>query len=272
MIPYPHIDPVLLALGPLKVRWYGIAYVAGFLAAWWLAKRRAAQPGSTWKLVDVEDLIFFAVFGVVLGGRLGYLLFYGQEQLSREPSYWYKVWQGGMSFHGGLIGVIIAVSLFAYRRRRSIGDVLDFAAPIPGIGILAGRIANFVNGELWGKATDVAWGFAVPTEGGTVVLHATQLYEGALEGLLMFIILWTFTSKPRPRWVPTGLFLTLYAVFRVLVEFVRVPDEQIGYLAGGWLTMGIVLSVPMLIAGLSMIAWGYVRGTPSGNVLPVTVG
>ncbi len=265
MIPYPHIDPVLVALGPLKVRWYGIAYVIGFISAWWLAKRRAEQVGSTWKLTDVEDLIFFAVFGVVLGGRMGYLLFYGQEQLARDPSYWYKVWEGGMSFHGGLLGVIIAMVLFAYRRGRSIGDVFDFVAPIPGIGILCGRIANFVNGELWGRPTDVPWGFAVPTEQGPIVLHASQLYEGLTEGLITFLILWTFTSKPRPRWVPSGLFLALYAIFRIAIEFVRVPDAQLGYLAWGWLTMGMVLSIPMLVIGAAMMVYGSVRQVPSGN-------
>jgi phosphatidylglycerol:prolipoprotein diacylglycerol transferase len=272
MIPYPHIDPVLLALGPLKIRWYGIAYVVGFLSAWSLAKRRASRPGSTWTMVDVEDLIFFSVFGVVLGGRLGYLCFYGQDQLARDPSYWYKVWEGGMSFHGGLIGVLLAMCFFAYRRTRSIGDVFDFVAPIPGIGILCGRIANFVNSELWGKATDLPWGFAVPTERGVVVLHASQLYEGLLEGLLMFVIMWTFTSRPQPRWVPAGLFLVLYAIFRIMVEFVRVPDSQLGYLAGGWLTMGILLSIPMLVVGIAMMALGYARRTPSGNLIPESAG
>jgi phosphatidylglycerol:prolipoprotein diacylglycerol transferase len=266
MIPYPHIDPVLVALGPLKVRWYGIAYVMGFLAAWWLAKRRALRAGSTWTATDVEDLIFFSVFGVVLGGRLGYLLFYGQEQLSHDPSYWYKVWEGGMSFHGGLTGVIVAMIVFAVRRGRSIGDVFDFVAPIPGIGILCGRVANFVNSELWGRPTDLPWGFGVPTEHGLLVLHASQLYEGLLEGLLTFLILWFFTEKDRPRWVPSGLFLILYAICRIAVEFVRMPDAQLGYLAGGWLTMGMVLSLPMLVAGLSMMVYGYARRTPSGNL------
>jgi phosphatidylglycerol:prolipoprotein diacylglycerol transferase len=272
MIPYPHIDPVLVALGPLKVRWYGIAYVMGFLAAWWLAKRRAMRPGSTWTAADVEDLIFFAVFGVVLGGRLGYLLFYGQEQLSHDPSYWYKVWEGGMSFHGGLIGVLTALCIYAYRRGRRIGDVFDFVAPIPGIGILFGRIANFINGELWGRPTDLPWGVAVPTQDGVVVLHASQLYEGLLEGLLTFVVLWVFTARPRPRWAPAGLFLSLYAVCRILVEFVRVPDAQLGYLAGGWLTMGMALSLPMLVAGGTMIAVAYVRKFPSGNLTVGTGG
>jgi phosphatidylglycerol:prolipoprotein diacylglycerol transferase len=265
MIPYPHIDPILLALGPLKVRWYGIAYVMGFLSAWWLAKHRASRPGSTWTAADVEDLIFFGVFGVVLGGRLGYLCFYGQEQLARDPSYWYKVWEGGMSFHGGLVGVLVALCVYSYRRGRSIGDVFDFVAPIPGIGIFCGRVANFINSELWGKPTDLPWGFAVPTDQGVVVLHASQLYEGLLEGLLLFVVLWFFTSKPRPRWVPSGLFLMLYAVFRILIEFVRVPDAQLGYLAWNWLTMGIALSIPMFAAGLGMVVVGYAQRRPSLN-------
>ena len=171
-----------------------------------------------------------------------------------------------MSFHGGLIGVLVALCFFAYRRGRAVGDVFDFVAPIPGIGILCGRVANFVNGELWGKPTDLPWGFAVPTEQGTVVLHASQLYEGVLEGLVMFVLLWAFTRTPRPRWVPSGLFLLLYAVFRILIEFVRVPDAQLGYLAWDWLTMGILLSIPMFLAGTIMLIVGYLRRTPTGNL------
>jgi phosphatidylglycerol:prolipoprotein diacylglycerol transferase len=269
MLNYPGFDPVAIALGPLKLRWYGIMYVIGFIAAWVLARQRAKRPGSTWTTLDVDDFIFFTVFGVILGGRIGWLVFYGHEALASDPSYWYKIWQGGMSFHGGLIGVVIAISLFAVRRGRRLGDVWDFTAPLPAVGIAAGRFGNFINGELWGKPTDVPWGFAVHQPDGSVqVLHASQLYEGALEGVLMFVILWWFTSRSRPRWAPSGLFLALYAVFRILVEFVRVPDAQLGYLAGGWLTMGMLLSVPMLAAGVALIAYAYARPVPSGNFKP----
>ena len=243
-------------------------YVVGFIAAWQLAKRRAAAPGSTWAANDADDLMFFSVFGVILGGRIGWLLFYGQQALSEDPAYWYKIWQGGMSFHGGLIGVLVALGIFAFRRGRHLLDVFDFAAPLPAIGIGAGRIGNFINGELWGKPTDVPWGFGVSSpEGGVQVLHASQLYEAALEGLVMFFVLWWFTSTSRPRCAPSGVFLMTYAVFRILIEFVRVPDVQLGYLAGGWLTMGMVLSMPMLLAGGGMLAYAYIRRQPSGTVV-----
>jgi phosphatidylglycerol:prolipoprotein diacylglycerol transferase len=266
MLPFPEIDPVALALGPLKVRWYGLMYVVGFIGAWWLARRRAAQPGSTWTAAEVDDLVFYAVFGVILGGRIGWLLFYGHTALEHDPGYWYKIWQGGMSFHGGLVGVLVALALLARKYRKRLVDVFDFTAPIPTIGLGAGRLGNFINGELWGKPTDVPWGFAVPQPDGTVaVLHASQLYEAFLEGLVLFVILWWFTSTPRPRWAASGLFLVGYGTFRTLVEFVRVPDVQIGYLAGGWVTMGQLLSIPMVLAGLAMLAYAYRVREPSGN-------
>jgi phosphatidylglycerol:prolipoprotein diacylglycerol transferase len=266
MLNYPGFDPVALALGPVKLRWYGIMYVVGFLSAWGLARHRARQPGSTWTPLDVDDLVFYAVFGVILGGRIGWLLFYGHDALARDPSYWYKIWQGGMSFHGGLIGVIVALAVLAWRRGRALVDVFDFTAPLPAIGIGAGRIGNFINGELWGKPTDVPWGFVVHQPDGSVqTLHASQLYEAGLEGGVLFLILWWFTSRPRPRWAPSGLFLTCYASFRIMVEFVRVPDEQLGYLAGGWVTMGMLLSLPMLLGGLVLLGYAYRARVPSGN-------
>jgi phosphatidylglycerol:prolipoprotein diacylglycerol transferase len=258
MIPYPHFDPVALAIGPLKVRWYGLMYVMGFLAAWQLAKRRSLTAVPPWTELDIDDFLFFTVFGVILGGRLGYLLFYGQQALAEDPSYWYRIWEGGMSFHGGLIGVLTALVIYAWRRRRHWLDVFDFAAPLPGIGIFCGRMGNFINGELWGKPTDLPIGFLVQTpDGQTLALHASQLYEGMLEGLVLFVILWWFSSKPRPRGAAAGLFLVVYAVARILVEFVRVPDVQLGYLAGDWLTMGMLLSLPMLLAGAGLMVWAY---------------
>jgi phosphatidylglycerol:prolipoprotein diacylglycerol transferase len=269
MLTYPEFDPVALALGPLKVRWYGLMYVVGFLAAWWLARRRAARAGSTWTAAEVDDLIYYAVFGVILGGRIGWLLVYGHQALAADPGYWYKIWQGGMSFHGGLAGVAIALALYARGHRRRLADVWDFTAPLPAIGFGTGRIGNFINGELWGKPTTLPWGIAVPQPGGgVVVLHASQLYEACLEGLALFVIVWWFTTRPRPRWAATGLFLACYGAFRILVEFVRVPDADLGYLAGGWLTMGMLLSLPMLLAGLAMLLFGYRRAEPSGNYAP----
>jgi phosphatidylglycerol:prolipoprotein diacylglycerol transferase len=261
VIVYPEIDPVAFSVGPVKVHWYGLMYVVGFVAGWWLARRRAALPGSTWKPLDVDDLIFFAAIGVILGGRLGWIIFYGFDVISDDPLAIVKVWQGGMSFHGGLAGVMIALVLFARRRARHIGDVFDFMAPLPAVGLCAGRIGNFINNELWGKPTDLPWGMLVDGK----VLHPSQLYEAALEGVVLFGILWWFTSRPRPRLAPAGLFLALYALFRMAVEFVRVPDKGIDYLAFGWVTMGQVLSLPVLAAGLGMLGWAYTRRQPSGN-------
>jgi phosphatidylglycerol:prolipoprotein diacylglycerol transferase len=261
MLAYPEIDPVALSLGPVHIRWYGLMYVLGFLGGWWVARRRAALPGSTWKAVDVDDLIFFAALGVIIGGRLGWILFYGFDTVLADPLSVLRVWQGGMSFHGGLIGVLIAISFFAHRRGRNIPDVFDFTAPLPAIGLGAGRIGNFINGELWGKPTDAPWGFLVNGQG----RHASQLYEAALEGLVLFLILYWFTARPRPRLAPSGLFLLCYGVFRFLIEFVRLPDADIGYLAFGWLTMGQLLSLPMIVAGLAMLAWAARTRQPSGN-------
>jgi phosphatidylglycerol:prolipoprotein diacylglycerol transferase len=261
MFVYPHPDPIAFALGPLQVHWYGLMYLLGFLGGWWLARRRAAQPGSTWTPVDVDDLIFYCAVGVILGGRLGWMLFYGTERIFTEPLSVLRIWEGGMSFHGGLVGVLVALGMFASRRGRRVADVLDFTAPLPAIGFGAGRIGNFINGELWGKPTDVPW--AVVVDGRA--LHPSQLYEATLEGLVLFVIIAWFTATPRPRWAPAGLFLLCYGVFRFAVEFVRVPDANRGYLLLDWVTMGQILSMPMIIAGTVMLAVAYSRREPSGN-------
>jgi len=261
MLAYPGFNKIAFQLGPIKVHWYGIMYLLGFASAWWLARRRAATPGSTWKPADVDDLIFFSMLGVILGGRSGYVLFYGLKFWAEDPWYPLRIWDGGMSFHGGLLGVTVALMLFAWRRGRNVADVYDFTAPLPALGLFFGRIGNFINSELWGKTTTVPWGFEVNGQ----VHHPSQLYEAALEGLLLFAVLWWFTARPRLRLAPSGLFLVVYGVARSLIEFVRVPDEHIGYLAGGWLTEGQVLSVPMILAGLAMMGWAYRSRTPSGN-------
>ena len=261
MLVYPGFNPIAFEVGRVKVHWYGIMYLLGFAAAWWLARRRAARADSTWKPQDVDDLIFFAMLGVILGGRVGYVLFYGLKFWASDLWYPLKIWEGGMSFHGGLIGVVVALTLFAWRRGRNAADVYDFTAPLPALGLFFGRIGNFINSELWGKVTTVPWGFRV----NGVVRHPSQLYEAALEGLLLFAVLWWFTSRPRPRLAPSGLFLLIYGVARFVIEFVRVPDEHIGYLAGGWLTEGQVLSMPMILAGIGMLAWAYRARQPSGN-------
>jgi phosphatidylglycerol:prolipoprotein diacylglycerol transferase len=261
MLHFPGFNRIAFQLGPIKVHWYGIMYLLGFAAAWLLGRRRAAAPGSTWKTADVDDLIFFGMLGVILGGRIGYVLFYGLKFWAEDPWYPLKIWDGGMSFHGGLLGVAVALTLFAWRRGRHPADVYDFTAPLPTLGLFFGRLGNFINSELWGKVTTVPWGFEVNGQ----VRHPSQLYEAALEGLLLFAVLWWYTARPRPRLAPSGLFLLVYGVARSLVEFVRVPDEHIGYLAGGWLTEGQLLSVPMILAGTALMLWAYRSGTPSGN-------
>jgi phosphatidylglycerol---prolipoprotein diacylglyceryl transferase len=261
MLTYPGFNPIAFEIGPVKVHWYGIMYLLGFVGAWWLARRRAAKPGSTWNANDVDDLIFFGMLGVILGGRIGYVLFYGLKFWAGDPWYPLKIWEGGMSFHGGLLGVAVALALFARRRGRHTADVYDFTAPLPALGLFFGRIGNFINGELWGKVTSVPWGFRVHGE----VRHPSQLYEAGLEGLLLFSVLWWFTSRPRPRLAPSGLFLLIYGVARFSIEFVRVPDEHIGYLAGGWLTEGQLLSIPMIIVAVALLAWAYRTRAPSGN-------
>ena len=272
MIEYPGFDKIALeigpfgGLGPLKIHWYGIMYLVAFATAWWLGRVRAKKPGSTWKPNDIDDFMFFGMLGTILGGRIGYVLFYGLSFWAKDPLYPIKVWDGGMSFHGGLLGVMIAFAIFAVRRKRRVADVFDFAAPLPGLGILAVRIGNFINGELWGKPTDVAWGFMVD---GTV-RHATQLYEAALEGLLLAIVLWWYTAKPRPRLAPSGLFLIMYGAARLTVEFWRLPDEHLneaahGYLFGGWFTMGMLLTLPMLLVGFTLMFMAYRRREASGN-------
>jgi phosphatidylglycerol:prolipoprotein diacylglycerol transferase len=265
MLQYPGFNPIAFEIGPIKVHWYGIMYLVGFAGAWWLARLRASRPGSTWKPNDVDDLIFYAMLGVILGGRIGYVLFYGLGFWAKDPWYPFKIWEGGMSCHGGLLGVIVGISLFAWRRGRNVADVYDFTAPLPAFGLFFGRIGNFINGELWGKPTTVPWGFNVNGE----VRHPSQLYEACLEGLVLFTVLWWFTSRPRPRFAPSGLFLLIYGISRFVVELVRLPDEHIGYLAGGWFTMGQLLSLPMIIGGVALLSYAYRVRAPSGNVVTV---
>jgi phosphatidylglycerol---prolipoprotein diacylglyceryl transferase len=268
MLKYPHFDPIAVSLGPLKIRWYGIMYLIGFLGGWWVARRRAARPGSTWTPLDVDDLIFYAAIGVIAGGRIGWLLVYGRDVVAMSLLNVFKIWDGGMSFHGGLTGVMIATAIFARQRGKHILDVFDFLAPLPGIGLAAGRIGNFINGELWGKPTDLPWGMWVedPLTGFGMVRHPSQLYEAGLEGVLLFAILYWYTARPRPRGAPSGLFLVIYGLARLSVEFVRLPDANIGYLYGGWLTMGMLLTLPMLAAGAALLLLAYGRRIPSGNV------
>jgi phosphatidylglycerol---prolipoprotein diacylglyceryl transferase len=270
MLTYPHINPVAVSIGPLRVHWYGIMYLIGFVAAWFLARYRAGRPGSTWKALDIDDLIFYCAIGVIVGGRLGWCIFYGHDVIAESWLNVFHIWDGGMSFHGGMTGVLIAAILFARMKHKRIDDVLDFVAPLPGIGLLFGRLGNFINGELWGKPTDLPWAFGVPDAQGVLIArHPSQLYEASLEGLVLFAILWWYTSSPRPRLAPTGLFLFIYGCGRFVVEWVRLPDANIGYLAGDWLTMGMLLTTPMILIGAGLMMYAYRRNAPSGNLAAV---
>jgi phosphatidylglycerol:prolipoprotein diacylglycerol transferase len=269
MFSYPQIDPVAFRIGPISIYWYGIMYLIGFGGGWWLGRRRAREVWRGWRREQVDDLVFYIVLGVLLGGRLGYVLFYDFGGFLADPISLFKVWQGGMSFHGGLIGVILAMWLFARRRDTGFFDVADFVAPLAPIGLGAGRIGNFINGRLWGKETDLPWGMVFPdSRAGGVPRHPSQLYEVLLEGVLLFIVLWLFSSRPRPAMALSALFLILYGVFRFLVEFIRVPDAQYGYLAFDWVTMGQVLSLPMILAGGLMLWYAYGRAPAASPAVP----
>ncbi|MGL4931166.1 MAG: prolipoprotein diacylglyceryl transferase [Plesiomonas sp.] len=254
---FPHIDPVIFQIGPLALRWYGLMYLVGFVFALWLGSRRAAKANSGWTKDDVENLLYAGFFGVFLGGRIGYVLFYNFDLFLANPMYLFKVWEGGMSFHGGLIGVITAMCIFAYRTHRPMFAVADFVAPLIPFGLGVGRIGNFINGELWGRVTDVPWAMVFP-EGGPFPRHPSQIYEALLEGLVLFIILNLFVNKPRPTGSVSGMFLVFYGLFRIFCEFFREPDAQLGFF-DGWLTMGQLLSVPMVLAGVGLIIWAYRR-------------
>jgi len=257
---YPDIDPIAVAIGPLAVRWYGLMYLGGFVLGWLGARSRARRPDSPITPARVDDLVFYVAVGVIAGGRIGYMLFYGYEALLANPLAIFRIWEGGMSFHGGLIGVLIAMGLFARKVGQPYFAITDFIAPwvTPGLGL--GRIGNFINGELWGAATRADAFWAVVVDG--VPRHATQLYEAFLEGLVLFLILWAFSGRSRPIMAVSGLFLFFYGVFRVAIEFVRLPDlhmnpDAAGYLAFGWLTMGQVLSAPMILIGIAFFWWAY---------------
>ncbi|MGC1953060.1 MAG: prolipoprotein diacylglyceryl transferase [Gammaproteobacteria bacterium] len=264
MLTYPSIDPVAFQIGPIKIHWYGLMYLVGFGLGWWLGRLRAKDPARRWRLAEFDDVVVYVALGAVIGGRLGYALFYDLASILREPLSILEIWKGGMSFHGGLIGVVIAMWMYARRHGRPFFEVADFVAPLVPPGLGAGRIGNFINGELWGKPTDLPWGVVFPgpqAEG--LARHPSQLYQAFLEGLVLFILLWTFSRKPRPTMAVSGLFLVGYGAARFLVEFVRVPDPHIGYLALGWFTMGQLLTLPMLVFGALLLWLAYRNARPS---------
>ena len=258
MLIYPHINPVALQIGWFKIHWYGLMYLVGFLAAWRLALWRA-KTQTNWTKKSIDDLFFYCALGVILGGRVGYLLFYQWSSFLQDPWRLFRTWEGGMSFHGGLLGVIIAMGLFGYRYRMNFLKIADFVAPLVPIGLATGRFGNFINGEVWGRITDVPWAMIFPLAG-PLPRHPSQLYECLGEGVFLFILLWCYSAKPRPRGSIAGLFLLVYAIVRFGLEFLREPDRHLGFIAFGWLSMGQLLCLPMLIVGVSLIVCAYRHG------------
>jgi phosphatidylglycerol:prolipoprotein diacylglycerol transferase len=258
MLVHPEFDPIALQIGPLAIRWYGLMYLLAFLLVLVLGRWRINHHRWTaWTPQMLDDVLFYGVLGVVLGGRLGYVLFYKFGDYVADPLAIFKVWEGGMSFHGGFLGVIIAMLIFARRRGISWLAVTDFIAPLVPLGLGAGRIGNFINGELWGKASDLPWAMVFP-QVDDIPRHPSQLYQFALEGIALFAILWLFARRPRPTGAVSALFLIGYGAFRFLAEFAREPDSFLGPLALG-LSMGQWLSLPMVVAGLWLLRWASRR-------------
>jgi len=266
------IDPIALSLGPVQVHWYGLMYLLGFGSAYWLGLRRAREGRLGLDAEQFSDLMFYAMLGVILGGRLGYMLVYGWREWIDDPLALLRVWQGGMSFHGGLVGVMLAVWLWARRRRIALWDALDFVSPLVPPGLAFGRLGNYIGGELWGRHTDLPWGVVFPRapelegigreallamhkagELNAFARHPSQLYEALLEGVLLFALVYGASRRPRPRYLVSGLFALGYGLSRFAIEFVREPDAQLGYLAFGWLTMGQVLSLPLVALGITLL-------------------
>jgi len=256
MLIYPQINPVALQIGPLQVHWYGTMYLLGFLVAWALGCYRAKCSQGLWKVDEVADLLFYGAIGVILGGRIGYMLFYYYPAYgSEDPWALFKIWEGGMSFHGGFIGVMLALWLYGRKINKDFFTMADFTVPLVPLGIGAGRIGNFINGELWGRVTDVPWGM-VFAHVDQYPRHPSQLYECILEGLLLFMLVWWYSSKSRPKMAVSGVFLIGYACARIISEFFRQPDQQLGFLFTHF-TMGQLLSIPLLVLGIFFLWYAY---------------
>ncbi len=247
---YPNINPIALDLGFIKIYWYGIMYLLAFFSAYLLANHRTKQLNN-WNKQQVEDMVFYGAIGVVFGGRIGYMLFYNFSVFLSDPLSIFALQDGGMSFHGGLLGVLLGMALFNRKYNKTFFSTMDFVAPLVPLGLGFGRIGNFINSELWGKVTTSQFGMYVQEQG--VVRYPSQLYEAFLEGLVLFVVLWIFSEKPRAPMTISALFLILYGLFRFVIEFVRVPDVQLGYLAFDWLTMGQLLSLPMIMFGVYLL-------------------
>jgi phosphatidylglycerol:prolipoprotein diacylglycerol transferase len=278
-MPYVHdIDPIALQLGPLAIRWYGLMYLAAAAVGFWQARRRSRDAWRGIRTEEVEDILFYGMIGVIVGGRLGSVFFYHFADFLKDPLMLFRVWEGGMSFHGGLLGVLVAIAWYARKTGRAIFHLYDFIAPIVPIGLGLGRIGNFIGGELWGHRTSMPWGVIFPnalTDANYTVAqikallaqgqlldqarHPSQLYQAFWEGVVLFACVWLYSKRPRPTMAVSGVFLIVYGVGRVLMEFVREPDANIGYLAWGWLTMGQLLSLPMIVFGIGLLLYAHRR-------------
>jgi phosphatidylglycerol:prolipoprotein diacylglycerol transferase len=256
MLIHPQFDPVAIHLGPLSVRWYGLMYLVAFVIVLLLGRHRIrTQPWHGWSSRDLDDILFYGVIGVILGGRLGYVLFYKLAEYTHDPLRILFLWEGGMSFHGGFLGVILAMLWFARSRGKRWLAVTDFIAPLVPLGLGAGRVGNFINGELWGRASNLPWAMVFPKVD-NVPRHPSQLYEFALEGLVLFALVWGFSRKPRPLGAVSALFLIGYGALRFLVEYTREPDGFLGLLALDF-SMGQWLSLPMIVGGIGLLVWAY---------------
>ncbi len=252
---YPNLDPVAISLGPISIHWYAISYLVGIGLVWWTLGYRNRHYASGYSDEEVSDLVFFAVLGVLLGGRIGYMLFYGMENLMANPASALRVWEGGMSFHGGLIGVLLGVLWFARKTGRTFFQITDFIAPSIPIALGCGRIGNFINAELPGRVTEAPWGLVYPGE--VVARHPSSLYQAMLEGPVLFALLWVFAMKPRPGMAVSGLFLVGYGLLRIFSETFRLPDSHLGFVLFDQVTQGQLLSLPMVLLGAGFIAYSY---------------
>lgn len=258
MLVHPQFDPVAFSLGPLSVHWYGLMYLVAFVAGWGLARLRIRQAWRNWTAEQADDLLFYVALGIILGGRIGYALFYNFPQVVENPLWLFKLWTGGMSFHGGFLGVMVALWLFCRRHGKAYWDVVDFVAPLIPTRLLVGRIGNFINGELPGRVVtgDLPWAMVYP-QVDALARHPSQLYQALTEGVVLFVLVWFFSRRPRPRFAVSGLFALGYGTLRFCTEFFREPDAHIGYLAWDWLTMGQVLCLPMIAVGIFLLWYAY---------------
>ncbi len=258
VLQFPIIDPIIFSIGPIALRWYGFMYLIGFVFAILIANKAADKSNGLWTRDQVSDLLFYGFLGVILGGRVGYVLFYNFDYFLTDPLYLFKIWTGGMSFHGGLLGVLTAIAYFAFKEKKTFFQVGDFVAPLVPLGLGAGRVGNFINAELWGRETDVPWAMVFPTDNLQLARHPSQLYEFFLEGVVLFAIIYLLNKKPRPSGFISGVFLAGYGAFRMFIEFFREPDAHLGFIFS-FVSMGQILSMPMVIAGVALMHWSLTR-------------